>query len=169
MFDYVARSPAELSFKVGELVILHSKASCDWWRGEVGGVKGLIPHKYISMLEGWVTFVLLKHSGNYYHRIQNYCRDDLPRWRQWISITVWGSKFLALGSLGSLNLLQLPPNWVKCCFLSGFLSGFFLNTGQLKLNPFFPTWAPWHPEVLEGLERFVCKNQRLHALLISIF
>ncbi|XP_044207060.1 SLIT-ROBO Rho GTPase-activating protein 3 isoform X2 [Thunnus albacares] len=52
MFDYVARSPAELSFKQGELLILHSKASCDWWRGEVGGVKGLIPHKYINVLEG---------------------------------------------------------------------------------------------------------------------
>lgn len=52
MFDYVARSPAELSFKQGELMILHSKASCDWWRGEVGGVKGLIPHKYISVLDG---------------------------------------------------------------------------------------------------------------------
>ncbi|TKS77047.1 SLIT-ROBO Rho GTPase-activating protein 3 [Collichthys lucidus] len=52
MFDYVARSPAELSFKMGEILILHSKASCDWWRGEVGGVKGLIPHKYISVLEG---------------------------------------------------------------------------------------------------------------------
>ncbi|XP_029291608.1 SLIT-ROBO Rho GTPase-activating protein 3 isoform X2 [Cottoperca gobio] len=52
MFDYAARSPAELSFKQGELLILHSKASCDWWRGEVGGVKGLIPHKYISVLEG---------------------------------------------------------------------------------------------------------------------
>lgn len=56
LFDYVARSPAELSLKVGELVVLHSKASCDWWRGEVGGVKGLIPHKYISVLDGWVTF-----------------------------------------------------------------------------------------------------------------
>uniref|UniRef100_A0A1A7Z415 Rho GTPase activating protein 4 n=1 Tax=Iconisemion striatum TaxID=60296 RepID=A0A1A7Z415_9TELE len=52
MFDYVARSPAELSFKQGDPLILHSKASCDWWRGEVGGVKGLIPHKYISILEG---------------------------------------------------------------------------------------------------------------------
>nr|XP_057941267.1 SLIT-ROBO Rho GTPase-activating protein 3-like isoform X2 [Doryrhamphus excisus] len=52
IFDYVARSPAELSFKQGELLILHSKASCDWWRGEAGGVKGLIPHKYISVLEG---------------------------------------------------------------------------------------------------------------------
>ncbi|XP_061910642.1 SLIT-ROBO Rho GTPase-activating protein 3 isoform X4 [Entelurus aequoreus] len=52
MFDYVARSPAELSFKQGELLLLHSKASCDWWRGEAGGVKGLIPHKYISVLEG---------------------------------------------------------------------------------------------------------------------
>ncbi|XP_077399867.1 SLIT-ROBO Rho GTPase-activating protein 3 isoform X2 [Vanacampus margaritifer] len=52
MFDYSARSPAELSFKQGELLLLHSKASSDWWRGEAGGVKGLIPHKYISVLEG---------------------------------------------------------------------------------------------------------------------
>jgi hypothetical protein len=52
MFDYAARSPAELSFKQGELIILHSKASSDWWRGEVGTVKGLIPHKYISVLDG---------------------------------------------------------------------------------------------------------------------
>ncbi|XP_061121062.1 SLIT-ROBO Rho GTPase-activating protein 3 isoform X2 [Syngnathus typhle] len=52
MFDYAARSPAELSFKQGELLILHSKASSDWWRGEAGGLKGLIPHKYISVLEG---------------------------------------------------------------------------------------------------------------------
>ncbi|XP_072512569.1 SLIT-ROBO Rho GTPase-activating protein 3 isoform X3 [Salminus brasiliensis] len=52
LFDYVARSAAELSFKQGDHVILHSKASSDWWRGEVGGVKGLIPHKYISISEG---------------------------------------------------------------------------------------------------------------------
>ncbi|XP_048878034.1 LOW QUALITY PROTEIN: SLIT-ROBO Rho GTPase-activating protein 3 [Brienomyrus brachyistius] len=52
MFDYVARSTSELSFKQGDHLILHSKASSDWWRGEVGGVKGLIPHKYISVSEG---------------------------------------------------------------------------------------------------------------------
>uniref|UniRef100_A0A8C1UND1 Rho GTPase activating protein 4b n=1 Tax=Cyprinus carpio TaxID=7962 RepID=A0A8C1UND1_CYPCA len=52
MFDYVARSAAELSFKQGDHLLLHSKASADWWRGEVGGVKGLIPHKYISVIEG---------------------------------------------------------------------------------------------------------------------
>lgn len=52
MFDYVARSAAELSFKQGEHLLLHSKASADWWRGEVGGMKGLIPHKYISVVEG---------------------------------------------------------------------------------------------------------------------
>ncbi|KPP75080.1 rho GTPase-activating protein 4-like, partial [Scleropages formosus] len=52
VFDYVARSPAELSFKQGEHLILHGKASSDWWRGEVGGVKGLIPHKYINVSEG---------------------------------------------------------------------------------------------------------------------
>ncbi|KAJ8399597.1 hypothetical protein AAFF_G00410080 [Aldrovandia affinis] len=52
MFDYTARSPAELSFKQGEHLLLHNKASSDWWRGEVGGAKGLIPHKYISVSEG---------------------------------------------------------------------------------------------------------------------
>ncbi|XP_027026238.1 SLIT-ROBO Rho GTPase-activating protein 3 isoform X3 [Tachysurus fulvidraco] len=54
MFDYVARSAAELSFKQGDHVLLHTKASADWWKGEVGGVKGLIPHKYISVPEGVV-------------------------------------------------------------------------------------------------------------------
>uniref|UniRef100_A0A672LKW0 Rho GTPase activating protein 4 n=1 Tax=Sinocyclocheilus grahami TaxID=75366 RepID=A0A672LKW0_SINGR len=49
MFDYVARSTAELSFKQGDHLLLHSKASADWWRGEAGGVKGLIPHKYITL------------------------------------------------------------------------------------------------------------------------
>ncbi|KAI1890215.1 hypothetical protein AGOR_G00151380 [Albula goreensis] len=52
MFDYVARSSAELSFKLGDHLLLHSKASSDWWRGELGGVKGLIPHKYISVSDG---------------------------------------------------------------------------------------------------------------------
>ncbi|XP_062396724.1 SLIT-ROBO Rho GTPase-activating protein 3 isoform X1 [Sardina pilchardus] len=52
IFDYAARSAAELSFKQGDHLQLHSKASADWWRGEVGGVKGLIPHKYINVSEG---------------------------------------------------------------------------------------------------------------------
>ncbi|XP_045550974.1 rho GTPase-activating protein 4 isoform X2 [Salmo salar] len=52
MFDYTARSATELSFKQGESLLLHSKASSEWWRGELGGVRGLIPHKYISVLEG---------------------------------------------------------------------------------------------------------------------
>ncbi|XP_056102396.1 SLIT-ROBO Rho GTPase-activating protein 3 isoform X3 [Rhinichthys klamathensis goyatoka] len=43
---------AELSFKQGDHLLLHSKVSADWWRGELGGVRGLIPHKYISMVEG---------------------------------------------------------------------------------------------------------------------
>lgn len=58
MFDYAARSNSELSFKQGDHLILHSKASSDWWRGELGGVKGLIPHKYISVSEGYVCVLI---------------------------------------------------------------------------------------------------------------
>ncbi|XP_072287363.1 rho GTPase-activating protein 4-like isoform X2 [Pyxicephalus adspersus] len=51
-FDYSARTPQELSFKKGDILILHSKASGDWWRGEISGMRGLVPHKYISVPEG---------------------------------------------------------------------------------------------------------------------
>ncbi|KAI4874365.1 hypothetical protein NFI96_017459 [Prochilodus magdalenae] len=49
LFDYTARSSAELSFKQGVRLTLHSRASSDWWRGEFNGTKGLIPDKYISV------------------------------------------------------------------------------------------------------------------------
>uniref|UniRef100_A0A8C2G7E4 Rho GTPase activating protein 4a n=1 Tax=Cyprinus carpio TaxID=7962 RepID=A0A8C2G7E4_CYPCA len=49
LFDYTGRSSTELSFKHGDRFILHSKASSDWWRGELNGTKGLIPTKYISV------------------------------------------------------------------------------------------------------------------------
>ncbi|XP_060751105.1 SLIT-ROBO Rho GTPase-activating protein 3 isoform X2 [Tachysurus vachellii] len=52
--EHAPSEDAELSFKQGDHVLLHSKASADWWKGEVGGVKGLIPHKYISVPEGAV-------------------------------------------------------------------------------------------------------------------
>ncbi|XP_053552035.1 rho GTPase-activating protein 4 [Bombina bombina] len=51
-FEYTARSPKELSFKKGDTLLLHNKASGDWWSGELAGVKGLIPHKYINMPDG---------------------------------------------------------------------------------------------------------------------
>ncbi|KAM5145760.1 rho GTPase-activating protein 4-like [Mantella aurantiaca] len=51
-FDYSARTPHELSFKKGDTLLLHCKASGDWWRGEISGMRGLVPHKYIIVPEG---------------------------------------------------------------------------------------------------------------------
>ncbi|CAI9540298.1 unnamed protein product [Staurois parvus] len=51
-FDYSSRTPQELSFKKGDTILLHCKASGDWWRGELSGMRGLVPHKYISIPEG---------------------------------------------------------------------------------------------------------------------
>nr|XP_033776608.1 rho GTPase-activating protein 4 isoform X2 [Geotrypetes seraphini] len=48
-FDYIARTPQELSFKKGETLLLQEKASGDWWRGEHDGIKGLIPHKCVIL------------------------------------------------------------------------------------------------------------------------
>ncbi|XP_068940137.1 SLIT-ROBO Rho GTPase-activating protein 3 isoform X5 [Petaurus breviceps papuanus] len=46
-FDYVGRSPRELSFKKGASLLLYHRASEDWWEGRHNGVDGLIPHQYI--------------------------------------------------------------------------------------------------------------------------
>ncbi|XP_072308545.1 SLIT-ROBO Rho GTPase-activating protein 3-like isoform X2 [Eucyclogobius newberryi] len=46
-FDYIGRSPRELSFKKGASLLLYARASDDWWEGRHNGVDGLIPHQYI--------------------------------------------------------------------------------------------------------------------------
>ncbi|XP_067399272.1 rho GTPase-activating protein 4 isoform X2 [Emydura macquarii macquarii] len=51
-FSYVGRSAQELSFQRGDRIRLLAEASADWWRGELGGVQGLVPHKYISLSSG---------------------------------------------------------------------------------------------------------------------
>lgn len=54
-FDYVGRSPRELSFKKGASLLLYHRASEDWWEGRHNGVDGLIPHQYIVVQDMWVT------------------------------------------------------------------------------------------------------------------
>lgn len=49
-FSYEGRSAQELSFQPGDRIRLLAKASPDWWRGELGGARGLVPHKYISLI-----------------------------------------------------------------------------------------------------------------------
>ena len=46
-YDFTARSSREVSFMKGDVIVLYSQASSDWWRGCVGGREGLIPDKYI--------------------------------------------------------------------------------------------------------------------------
>uniref|UniRef100_A0A669EMM9 SLIT-ROBO Rho GTPase activating protein 3 n=1 Tax=Oreochromis niloticus TaxID=8128 RepID=A0A669EMM9_ORENI len=53
-FDYVGRSPRELSFKKGASLLLYHRASEDWWEGRHNGVDGLIPHQYIVVQDLYV-------------------------------------------------------------------------------------------------------------------
>lgn len=48
-FDFLARSDRELTFSKGDLLVLHSQVSSDWWRGTHRGKLGLIPDKYIML------------------------------------------------------------------------------------------------------------------------
>uniref|UniRef100_A0A8C3AD04 SLIT-ROBO Rho GTPase-activating protein 1 n=1 Tax=Cyclopterus lumpus TaxID=8103 RepID=A0A8C3AD04_CYCLU len=58
-FDYVGRSPRELSFKKGASLLLYLRASEDWWEGRHNGVDGLIPHQYIVVQD---IFTLIKYQ-----------------------------------------------------------------------------------------------------------
>lgn len=49
LFDYTGRSASELSFRQGGRFRLYSRASSDWWMGEINGTKGLIPSAYIRI------------------------------------------------------------------------------------------------------------------------
>ncbi|XP_052026081.1 rho GTPase-activating protein 4 isoform X6 [Apodemus sylvaticus] len=51
-FAYTGRTAQELTFQRGDVLRLYARASNDWWRGEHAGVRGLIPHKYITLSEG---------------------------------------------------------------------------------------------------------------------
>nr|XP_004672147.1 rho GTPase-activating protein 4 isoform X1 [Jaculus jaculus] len=51
-FAYTGRTAQELTFQRGDILRLHARASNDWWRGEHAGVRGLIPHKYITLPDG---------------------------------------------------------------------------------------------------------------------
>ncbi|PNI11531.1 ARHGAP4 isoform 8 [Pan troglodytes] len=51
-FAYTGRTAQELSFRRGDVLRLHERASSDWWRGEHNGMRGLIPHKYITLPAG---------------------------------------------------------------------------------------------------------------------
>ncbi|XP_010330088.2 rho GTPase-activating protein 4 isoform X3 [Saimiri boliviensis] len=51
-FAYAGRTAQELSFRRGDVLRLHERASSDWWWGEHEGARGLIPHKYITLPAG---------------------------------------------------------------------------------------------------------------------
>uniref|UniRef100_A0A671QN18 SLIT-ROBO Rho GTPase-activating protein 3-like n=1 Tax=Sinocyclocheilus anshuiensis TaxID=1608454 RepID=A0A671QN18_9TELE len=59
-FDYMGRTPRELSFKKGASLLLYHRASEDWWEGRHNGVDGLIPHQYIVVQD----LVRLRSDGS---------------------------------------------------------------------------------------------------------
>ncbi|XP_008284406.1 intersectin-2-like [Stegastes partitus] len=49
MYDYAAANQDELSFSKGQLINILDKTNPDWWKGEAGGVTGLLPTNYVKM------------------------------------------------------------------------------------------------------------------------
>uniref|UniRef100_A0A672HQ07 Intersectin 2a n=1 Tax=Salarias fasciatus TaxID=181472 RepID=A0A672HQ07_SALFA len=49
MYNYTAANQDELSFSKGQLITILDKTNPDWWKGEAGGVTGLLPTNYVKM------------------------------------------------------------------------------------------------------------------------
>jgi len=48
-FDYDSREPGDLSFKSGDILMIH-KLEGDWWEAEKDGMRGHVPSNYVSLL-----------------------------------------------------------------------------------------------------------------------
>jgi len=47
-WDFAAQNQDEISFKAGDILIIHEQSG-DWWRGEIHGRTGLLPANYVQL------------------------------------------------------------------------------------------------------------------------
>jgi len=50
IFDFNAQESNELGFKVGDVITILAQKG-DWWEGEMGGRKGLLPSNYVEIIK----------------------------------------------------------------------------------------------------------------------
>jgi len=62
--DFESDNPKVLNFKANDPLILYSQASADWWKGSNGEANGLIPSKYIRVLEEQKPEVVERQLGD---------------------------------------------------------------------------------------------------------
>uniref|UniRef100_A0A8C6NNA2 SLIT-ROBO Rho GTPase-activating protein 1 n=1 Tax=Nothobranchius furzeri TaxID=105023 RepID=A0A8C6NNA2_NOTFU len=113
-FDYVGRSPRELSFKKGASLLLYLRASEDWWEGRHNGVDGLIPHQYIVVqdMDDAFTDNVQKTDGEAYsgpyHNYRVSSRNEhqspcehAPENRFGVALGRWGKTLVRVRSDGA--------------------------------------------------------------------
>jgi len=50
LYDYNAENEGDLSFKEGDIIIIHDQSDpSGWWEGEVNGVRGFFPSNFVSV------------------------------------------------------------------------------------------------------------------------
>ncbi|OBZ71871.1 hypothetical protein A0H81_08084 [Grifola frondosa] len=50
VYDYSSEDPGDLELQAEQRVLVVEKTSDDWWTGEIGGRRGLIPAAYVKIL-----------------------------------------------------------------------------------------------------------------------
>ncbi|XP_013398391.1 protein enhancer of sevenless 2B [Lingula anatina] len=51
LYDFTPEEPEELKFSKGDIIKVHSKVDCNWWKGECNGQSGLFPATYVNALK----------------------------------------------------------------------------------------------------------------------
>jgi len=55
LFDYVQKSPREVSIKKGEVVPLLNSTNKDWWKIQVNDTQGFVPSSYVKKIDTGLT------------------------------------------------------------------------------------------------------------------
>uniref|UniRef100_A0A8C6NNN6 SLIT-ROBO Rho GTPase activating protein 3 n=1 Tax=Nothobranchius furzeri TaxID=105023 RepID=A0A8C6NNN6_NOTFU len=111
-FDYVGRSPRELSFKKGASLLLYLRASEDWWEGRHNGVDGLIPHQYIVVQDigpyhNYRVSSRNEHQSPCEHAPENRFGVALGRWGKTLQKTMRGMCFNLIKTIINISSFRV--------------------------------------------------------------
>lgn len=48
LYDFTPQEPGELEFKRGDVITVTDRSDQHWWKGEIGGRRGLFPATYVA-------------------------------------------------------------------------------------------------------------------------
>jgi hypothetical protein len=68
--DYNARSPSEMSFRKGDLIVVVDEVDVHWGKGILRNKTGAVPYAYVEHCLSWRDFESPDHDGAHVQKVR---------------------------------------------------------------------------------------------------